>query len=75
MPVTPIVGSNERVQPFTDDQGFSSMATGLTKREAFAMAAMQGILVGAEAWVNDIAKDAVTMADALLKELDREIEK
>jgi len=74
MPVTPIVGSNGRIQPFTDDQGFSSMATGLTKREAFVMAAIQGISVnfndytGAD-WSDDLASDAIRLADSALKGL------
>jgi hypothetical protein len=47
---------------------------GLTKREAFAVAAMQGLGANsggyiAEGWEESIARDAVTMADALLKEL------
>ncbi len=75
MPVSPIFGSNGRIQPFTDDQGFSSMATGLTKREHFAGLAMQ-------AWINhhgakggysyndvEMAESAIHSADALLKEL------
>jgi len=73
MPVTPIVGSNGRVQPFTDDNGFSAMATGLTKREAFAMAAMQGMCGHTgycdENWQAIISKNSVEMADLLLKEL------
>ena len=45
---------------------------GLTKREAFAMAAMQGTLAGDvnnELTVKDIVEQAVYIADALLKEL------
>lgn len=45
---------------------------GLTKREMFAMAAMQGILTRAGSPDrNMIAKTAVEYADALLKELDK----
>ena len=72
MPVTPVVGSNGRIQAFTDDEGFSAMATGLTKREAFAMAAMQGLAAGDtdnRATHEDLAIGSVIMADALLKEL------
>jgi len=48
-------------------------SVGLTKREAFAMAAMQGYTVSMS--INtvdceDIAKMSVYMADALLKELE-----
>ena len=72
MPVSPIFGSNGRVQPFTDDQGFSSMATGLTKREYFAGLVLSGV-ISKFATITDreevIAKIAVNMADALLKEL------
>ena len=54
---------------------------GLTKREQFAMAAMQGILAGvngdsvlyesAPEWVKNIAEASVEFADALLAELER----
>lgn len=72
MPVTPIFSSNGRIQPFTDDNGFSSMATGLTKREAFAMAAMQGILAAGIDEMNvDIALAATLQADKLLEELSK----
>ena len=56
--------------------------TGLTKREQFAMAAMQGMLshstrykprVGAsENWHEAISEEAVEIADALLCVLDKE---
>ena len=43
---------------------------GLTKREAFAMAAMQGLaLVDQRKW-SEIAKSAVEAADALLEALE-----
>ena len=48
---------------------------GLTKREAFAMAAMQGTTacdVNNELTVSDIVEQAVSMADALLKQLEKE---
>ena len=47
---------------------------GLTKRETFAMAAMQGLITlkGADCMDTDItAKQCVRMADALLKELSK----
>ena len=49
---------------------------GLTKREMFAMNAMQGLLSSesAESWYEqheDCAKAAVNYADALLKELEK----
>jgi len=78
MPVTPIVGSNGRIQPFTDDNGFSSMATGLTKREAFAMAAMQGMIASGictppqdETIHHMTSMASVSYADALLAELEK----
>ena len=50
--------------------------TGLTKREAFAVAAMQGILANSEPnswseeqWYKQFSTQAVNHADALLKEL------
>ena len=49
--------------------------TGLTKREQFAMAAMQGLCANSIAGTHHIAKrlvvEAVEMADALLAELDK----
>lgn len=49
--------------------------TGLTKREQFAMAAMQGLLVNmGRSGINDVkqvAAHAVDAADALLAELER----
>ena len=54
------------------------MNTGLTKREAFAMAAMQGILANSEPnswseeqWYERFSSQAVNHADALLKELSK----
>lgn len=44
---------------------------GLTKREMFAMAAMQGILNNGVYTFADCAVDAVQYADALLAELER----
>lgn len=50
---------------------------GLTKREAFAMAAMQGMSSHSDfygqskSFAEDIARDSVKFADALLKELEK----
>jgi len=44
---------------------------GLTKREQFAMAAMQGILAKPEVSMNYAAQDAVKLADELLAELEK----
>ena len=47
-------------------------ARGLTKREAFAMAAMQGLLASdSQATYEDFSCLAVGMADALLAELEK----
>jgi len=54
-------------------------ADGLTKREMFAMHAMQGLLASASdsdgQWTNagpdNVAFEAVAIADALLKELEK----
>ena len=70
---------NEPINPIDNVQGVCS---GLTKREHFAGLAMQGILAGLNSnnsgddwhgWsTDDIARDAVSHADALLKELGNE---
>lgn len=45
--------------------------SGLTKREKFAMAAMQGFLSSGVNWgVTHIAEASVSQADALLKQLE-----
>jgi hypothetical protein len=47
-------------------------AMGLTKREMFAMAAMQGLFASNyAATIAQVAADAVSAADALLAELER----
>lgn len=47
--------------------------TGMTKREQFAMSAMQGLLAHeSDREPKFIATDAVIMADALLAELERQ---
>jgi hypothetical protein len=56
------------------DLGLGGNDLGLTKREAFAKAAMQGQLACSDIHgidPKDIARDSVEYADALLKELDR----
>lgn len=68
-----------------DDDGYmtgtQSQISGLTKREMFAMAAMQGILstditvhaknVHSDHLVSHLSRKAVAFADALLAELER----
>ena len=54
-------------------EGKLEVGSGLTKREIFAMNAMQGLL-SRGAWsnkVSSIANDAVRHADALLAELEK----
>lgn len=51
--------------------------SGLTKREAFAMAARQGLLSGATRWPDDrdhpeLARRSALAADAMLAELAKE---
>ena len=76
MPVTPLV--NENGHPFHASQVcFENvpLVSGLSKREAFAMAAMQGIL--ASKYYSEFCADdggagaAVLHADYLLKELSK----
>lgn len=55
-------------QPILDNQFEDNK--GLTKREYFAGLAMQG-MASSDLTYEDIAHDAVKMADALLKELDK----
>ena len=56
--------------------GYNYEHSGLTKREAFAMAAMQGIMVNSNPQVSDdssiylVAAIAVDQADALLAALE-----
>jgi hypothetical protein len=44
---------------------------GLTKREYFAAMAMQGLLANATMGTTFVAEDSVSVADALLKELEK----
>ena len=56
-----------------DDRGYTTevRVKGLTKREAFAMAAMQGILSkGDISAVHEVAEDAVAYADEVLSKLE-----
>lgn len=57
-----------------DDCGRSPLYPGLTKREMFAMHAMQGLSAnGAADWLTDHAPAiAVKIADALLAELEKQ---
>ena len=73
LPANPLV--NENGHPFHETQvcfDNTQLTIGLTKREAFAMAAMQGFLsteTGCNTPNNYIAERSIDLADALLKEL------
>jgi len=81
MPAMPVLnGDNE---PADMDCGYymnSNLAIGLTKREEFAKAAMQGLLAGgycvsdgdARYRLKDVPTEAVNLADAILAELERQ---
>ena len=62
----PIVEMKSRHSLFDD---FSCTSLGLTKREAFAMAALQGLLAGGK--LSGAGELAVHQADVLLKELEK----
>jgi len=70
--------SNECAYPVLETEIGINFHAGLTKREAFAMAAMQGLLANSESnswseeqWYEQFSKQAVNHADALLKELEK----
>jgi hypothetical protein len=72
MPAAPIVNS-EGAPTLGVNCTDAHFAMGLTKREAFAMAAMQGLLTNASLYActeKDTAKAAVLHADALLAALE-----
>lgn len=72
--------NNEPAYPFkeTYNTGFIYNHFGLTKREAFAMAAMQGLVANGERYMNYVdeyekrATQAVKYADALLEALNND---
>lgn len=57
---------------YTDEYGIDAPQEGLTKREYFAVMALQGMLAkyGSDYQVNN-AKEAVYWADALIEELNK----
>ena len=81
MPANPVRGADGVPFNKSDYHGTTNMMSGLTKREAFAMAAMQGILSSKyygefctesrtkNTNVESCADMAILHADALLKEL------
>lgn len=76
MPASPVTGANNI--PLNIQQGWpEGLTIGLTKREAFAMAAMQGLLSGINYEATemdniDFTELAVMLADSLLEELEEE---
>ena len=70
-----VINGESSSQPVVAE--FDVIESGLTKREDFAMAAMQGKCSHPEfynfsdTWAEEIAKNSVQMADALLKELEK----
>lgn len=79
MPASPVRGCDNGLFNLKDGMTDSNyleqgqFSTGLTKREAFAMAAMQGMLVKFKDQIvstDDIALCSVQQADSLLKQLE-----
>lgn len=67
--------ANLPAMPFevVDEVQSSRWWSGMTKREMFAMSAMQGLCTHKDyLWFGDAAKAAVKYADALLAELEKE---
>ena len=77
MPVNPLSGDAyiDFESAVNKNGSYNPECQGLTKREAFAMAAMQGILSGGlgayDEYVKVKCKVAVEYSDALLKELSK----
>ena len=71
LPAMPIPNGADGTPWTARDLGNPEQVIGLTKRETFAMAAMQGILSCGNYTYVDAASDAVKHADALLAELER----
>lgn len=72
LPINPLV--NNQGRPFSNDYVKTLVkndAVGLTKREYFAALITQGICAANPDISHDIPKYAVTMADALLEELEK----
>lgn len=81
LPAMPVDMTNEKLAQMMQEATISATAKsavramlGLSKREMFAMAAMQGLLVNAGRngyEVDTVQKQAVICADMLLAELER----
>lgn len=79
-PAMPLSATEYLGEMIAEDSGvvmnqFLDAFGGLTKREHFAAMAMQGMMANTHAIENlsqnDLAQEAVSMADALLKELEK----
>lgn len=78
MPSEAEISNSDEVWAFQVGDNSKFKFPGLTKREMFAMNAMQAILsngaseeIGYTDWDKNLANHAITAADALLKELDK----
>jgi hypothetical protein len=77
MPASPVFNSEGFVSNTAScDISFTDMITGLTKREAFAMEAMAGLIAfhgayGLHKPPGEVARRSIECADALLAELDK----
>lgn len=64
--------SNKKLPAFPPNAGWEhSEANGLSKREYFAAMAMQGLATNWSKSNEEIARNAIEIADALLAELER----
>ena len=72
MPAMPCDANDLYNATVREDMEWEKAALGLTKREQFAMAAMQGFCSDSCTDLKGIPKAAVDMADALLAELDKD---
>lgn len=70
-----MIDGNESAMPFVLPRGEDDFSVGMTKREYFAVLAMNGFLAS---WgqhdlvaAEEIAHDSVCLADALIKELNK----
>lgn len=72
-----LTNGDQPANPVVETDNCINIVTGLTKREAFAMAAMQGMSSHpdfynmSESFADTIVIDCVKFADALLKELEK----
>lgn len=81
MPAMPVQATNKLIEMISTCESDSALDSyistfgGLTKREQFAMAAMQGLLAdpnNSDTGMDRIANYAIEAADALLAKLDKD---